>query len=188
MVPVLIPWMLRDRWILFALLTCSVLGTGLLMTTFALEHYAAPIAGLMFVFALQAMRLWLWRDKLVGNFVVWLVLFLCVYALVQSLYRAKQDALTARYHRQRAHILKQLAKHEGRHLIIVSYGPNHNIHREWVYNKADIDSAKLVWARDMDEAKNRELVNYFNDRHVWWLEADSTDSIPKLRPYSAKLL
>jgi hypothetical protein len=54
----------------------------------------------------------------------------------------------------------------GLHLVIVHYGPKHRFWREWVYNRADIDSAKVVWARDSG-AGNAELERYFSGRHVW---------------------
>ena len=56
-------------------------------------------------------------------------------------------------------------------------------YREWVYNEADIDRAKVVWAREMDIAQNRKLLEYFNDRSVWLVEVDQYDSPPKLLPY-----
>ena len=85
---------------------------------------------------------------------------------------------------QRARLLNQLNEDGGHHLVIVRYGPRYSVHREWVYNEADIDRAKVVWARAMDEAQNHKLVEYFKDRRVWLLEADSDRSPPKLRPYS----
>jgi hypothetical protein len=51
----------------------------------------------------------------------------------------------------------------------------------WVYNRADINGAKVVWAREMDEADNRELLQYFHDRRAWLVEAD--ENPPKLSPY-----
>src|SRR6266478_7959319 len=63
-------------------------------------------------------------------------------------------------------------------LIIVSYGPGHSVHNEWVYNEADIDGAKVVWARDMDVAQNCNLVAYFRNRRTWSLEADGDQSVP----------
>jgi len=75
----------------------------------------------------------------------------------------------------------------GKHLIIVSYGPKHLIDDEWVYNKADIDEASMVWAQDMETAQNCKLIEYFKDRHIWSLEADKDQPIPNLQPYPRKL-
>src|SRR5205823_4942191 len=47
---------------------------------------------------------------------------------------------------------------------------------EWVYNEADIDAAKVVWARDMDATSNAELLRYFQGRRVWLIEPDSAPS------------
>ena len=53
---------------------------------------------------------------------------------------------------------------------------------EWVYNAADIDSAKVVWARDMTPALNRELIGYFKDRRMWLVEPDCDP--PKVSNYA----
>jgi hypothetical protein len=56
----------------------------------------------------------------------------------------------------------------------VRYGADHQLGIDWVYNEANIDAAKVIWARDMGPAENKELIDYFPDRHVWLLEADNT--------------
>src|SRR5437588_12278708 len=68
----------------------------------------------------------------------------------------------------------------GKHLILVRYGEDHNIHDEWGYNGAEIDSAKVLWARELDAEQNAKLLAYFKDRHVWLVEPDkdNTESIP----------
>jgi hypothetical protein len=84
---------------------------------------------------------------------------------------------------QRARILDELQRGAGRHLVIVQYGPKHSKQNEWVYNEADIDRAKVVWAREMDAAQNRKLLEYFTERQAWLLEVNQDDSPLKLVPY-----
>jgi hypothetical protein len=57
------------------------------------------------------------------------------------------------------------------------------VEKEWVYNEADIDGSKVVWAREMDSVQNRKLVEYFKDRHVWLVEVGRDGSSPELKPY-----
>jgi len=75
----------------------------------------------------------------------------------------------------------------GQHLVIVRYGPAHDPVRqlEWLYNAADIDTAKVVWAREMGTAENAHLIEYYRDRRVWLIEArPAAGSVPAL-PRSA---
>lgn len=74
---------------------------------------------------------------------------------------------------QRARVLTELEQSPERHLVIVRYEPQHVTHEEWVYNRANIDDAKVVWAREMDPVRDAKLVRYFADRKVWLLEPDS---------------
>jgi hypothetical protein len=82
---------------------------------------------------------------------------------------------------ERAKVLRQLQQFPGPQLVIVVYGPRHNFFREWVYNSAEIDGAKVLWARDMGNTGNQELLNYFKDRKVWRVNADA--SPPRLESY-----
>jgi hypothetical protein len=68
------------------------------------------------------------------------------------------------------------------HLVIVRYGAEHSVHDEWVYNDADIDNSKVVWAREMDSERNLELMDYFKNRRVWLLQADA--KVPDIVPYT----
>ena len=59
---------------------------------------------------------------------------------------------------------------------------NHNPFDDWVYNAADIDKSKLVWAREPDSRiAPAELLQYFRDRRVWLVEPDLIP--PKISPY-----
>ena len=184
-VPLLmLPWVLRNRWMRFALLTCAVLFAGLAIETWAHPHYAAPITGLVCALVLEAMRhLYLWNrhGRLTGRLIVWAFAIVTIASFAQQL-RVKSPPWDS----ERARILAQLK--DGRHhLVIVPQGPLHAEYgkrpQEWVYNEADIDRAKVVWAREMDTAQNRKLLQYFKDRSIWLLKVDQDQSSPKLVPY-----
>jgi hypothetical protein len=75
---------------------------------------------------------------------------------------------------ERAQIEARLSQLSGGQLAIVRYSPGHNPGDEWVYNRADIDGSKVVWARDADAADNLELIRYYQNRRVWLVEPDLT--------------
>jgi hypothetical protein len=82
----------------------------------------------------------------------------------------------------RAAILQHLASSPAKHLVLVRYGPLHDVGDEWVYNGADIDASKVVWARELDSGSNVKLLDYFSDRQAWLVEPDLPS--PRLVPYS----
>ncbi len=43
----------------------------------------------------------------------------------------------------------------------------------WVYNAADIDSSKVIWAREMDTADNLDLIHHYKNRTVWLVQPDT---------------
>jgi hypothetical protein len=80
---------------------------------------------------------------------------------------------TAEPHREpRAYIQNWLSARPRPQLVLVRYAKGHSPDQEWVYNQADIDGSKVVWAREMDAASNERLLRYFADREIWLLEAD----------------
>jgi hypothetical protein len=185
MFTVLAPWVWRHCWARRGVVIYLILIFGLLMETYMVWHYLAPITALNYFFVLSAMRLWHWRDQRVGRLMFWLVPLLAALVLVKLSYETiKQNHLTA-WPNQRARLLEQLNQQDGHHLIIVKYGPSHSVHDEWVYNEADIDGAKVVWARAMDPKRNCQLMEYFKQRRIWSLEIDGAESASELKPYPA---
>jgi hypothetical protein len=69
-------------------------------------------------------------------------------------------------------MVEQLETLPEKHLILVTYGEEHSPHHEWVYNRANIDAAKVVFARSM--ADNSALLDYFKDRKMWNLSLEGT--------------
>ena len=83
----------------------------------------------------------------------------------------------------RAYIQEWLSRRPGKQLVIVHYSSKHSPDQEWVYNGADIDHSKVVWAREMDPKSDAQLIGYFKDREVWLLNADSKPA--RVIPYDA---
>jgi len=77
---------------------------------------------------------------------------------------------------------QRLARMPGEHLVLVRYSQNHNSGKEYVYNDADIDHAKTVWAREIPGMDLSPLLHYFRNRDVWVFEPDEDDE--SVSPYS----
>jgi hypothetical protein len=96
------------------------------------------------------------------------------------------NAINHGYPERRIAVNQQLGKLPGRLLVFVRYWPQHIFQEEWVYNAADIDGARIVWARDLGAAENEKLQRNYPDRPAWLLEPDARP--PKLSPYQPEPL
>ena len=195
-----LPWVIRDKRIRLLLIVAAVGAVGLDIETWSNPHYAAPMAAAIFAIAVQSMRhmyYWKWQGKQAGRAVVFAVVlgsFLIdagwVGAMTVAINSFEFDKAIDKLvkidydyagNQQRAAVLRKMQRMPGDQLVIVHYRPTHFVHMEWVYNRADIDHAKVVWARDMGEQCNEELISYFRNRHVWLVEAD--DILARVEPY-----
>ena len=82
---------------------------------------------------------------------------------------------------RRLRVADDLARIPGKLLVFVQYWPNHPFQEEWVYNSADIDAQRLVWARDLGDDENRKLISYYGNRKAMRLEPDARP--PRLLNY-----
>jgi len=179
----LIAWCWKDPWGRRAFLTYIFFGLALSLETVMSLHYWAPITALNFYFILLGMRLWRVRNPCVGHVVLYAVPVLAGAVFVINVVQASVNQSPLDASRQRAQLSNQLKQQPGQHLVLVKYGPKHSYDREWVYNEADIDAAKVVWARDMDAAENCRLVGYFKSRVVWNLVIERDDVALSLQPF-----
>ena len=183
---ILFRWNLRNRWARFATLTYAAFGLGIMLEVPHNLHYFAPIVPLNYFYILQAMRLWRWHNPRVGKLALRVVPVLAIAVLLINICQTIKNRDELAPHLQRERLLSHLKQQDGPHLILVKYGPygpNHAFEREWVYNEADIDGSKVVWARDMNLKENCQLIDYFKDRRVWSLEIDRDDVPVKLNPF-----
>lgn len=174
-----LPWVLRNRWMKLAGLTCGLVLTAMLLSTFLQPSYVAPITSLLVLLVTAGLRqLSVWKRP-AGRFLVAALIGLHVAAFLGTfadLVRRDDN----RWERQRARLLSELEQSEGKHLVFVRYGPRHDTLHEWVYNRADLDAAKVIWAREMGPERDEELRRHYADRQVWLIHADMTP--PRLVP------
>ena len=178
------PWVTRDKRMRFPLFAGSVFLLGLAVEIWTFPHYLAPATGLLYLILMQCMRhmrFWQWRECLVRAIPIGCAMI--VYRVGALLAHAQIEAAMASRESCAGRHSKHIGAFPGEHLVIVRYGPTHNFDRDWVYNAANIDAAKVVWAWDMGEQNNQELLQYFENRKAWLLEPD--ESPPKLFPYPA---
>ena len=74
---------------------------------------------------------------------------------------------------RRIAIKAELEKAPGDLLVFVRYAPQHLFQEEWVWNAADIDNSRIVWARDLGPEENAKLIAYYPVRSALLFEPDA---------------
>lgn len=174
----------RRRNVPLAAGTLAAALAAVLLCVRAAPHYLAPAtAALVLLVALGFRELCFLRVRRhpFGKGLATVLLAACWLLALGTLARPNRgNREPSRFMSHRAELQAELETTDGRHLVLVSYGPRHSIHNEWVYNAADIDAAPVVWARDLGPDGNRELLDFFQDRTVWRLIVNDDSFRPQL--------
>lgn len=199
LLPVLmVPRLFRDRRMRFLVAAGTVGLVGLTVAVFFIPHYAAPMTALFLALVVQGLRHlrhWRWNGRPAGLFLVRALPLVYAGALAIRLAApalglplTETDLWWLRLAPserglERAQVEARLERMPGEHLVLVRYGPEYDPGRqvEWVYNRADIDRAKVIWAHDMGEAENAALLGHYRHRRVWLIEAGRQSA--RLTPY-----
>ena len=136
-----------------------------LLTTFHMPTYEAPFVAPAFVLVAVGMRsLATWRRRsgtgramvvnlsLGAAYSSWSRTVLAVFHVHVDgespfNWSSYENRLEARAAAQRF-----LEQQPGKQLAIVRYGPEHDVLYEWVWNLAEIDQQKVIWARELKPA------------------------------------
>jgi hypothetical protein len=163
-------WTWRSRWTRALAVAALLVVVASVAFSRAWPHYTAPVAAAVLALLTQGFRgLWLrcrpWPLRA--------VIALCA-MLPLSLAHAR-GAPTFWIHAGlgREPLVRELEAMPRDHLVFVRYAEGHDASREWVYNEADIDGARVVWAREVGREEDTALVRYFAGRMVWLLEPDA---------------
>jgi hypothetical protein len=170
--------MLKRRKARLVLLLFGGFYAGLALESTLLPHYAAPATALTFLLAVCAareVRHWRPRGRPLGGALATLIVVLFLLQAGSKLLRPSNRFLFERqdFIARRERVLEFLERQPGEHLVLVRYGKGHNVNHEWVFNAADIDRARVVWAHTMTAERNVELLDYFPQRRAWVLDDGS---------------
>lgn len=175
------------RLIAVSMTTITLVGVAILLQRSAgMPHYAAPIMPLVMLLTVEGLRRLrvqkvggLQIGQILVSWMIWTAILFFALPLVMG--TAQLNVRPWSLERER--ILRELESRPRRSLVIVHYGPQHSMHEEWVYNRADIASTHVIWARHLDPSRMRELIQLFPDRDVWIVEPDvPQDKRIDLRP------
>ncbi len=180
-----------DRRIRFLVLSVLVYVAGMAIEIFLIAHYMAPFTATFYAIGLQSMRhlrVWSAEGKPVGRTMVRMAVVLCVALAVVRVFSGQLGLRISEWPAnhwnamwfgpdhggtERAQIESQLEQLPGKQLVIVRYSPERSAFDQWVYNSADINNSKVIWAREMDAANDLDLMHYYNDRKAWLVRMDT---------------
>ena len=182
-----LPFLFRDRKMRLLIAAFALVTAGVFAVIWSYAHYAAPLTCIILVLTVQAIRhlrtIRIGRRR-VGVALSRAIVLLLVLDTGINTFRGVCDPLLwpCQGDPSRLAIAEKLQHTPGKHLILVRYDQHHNIHDEWVYNGAEIDTAKVLWARELDPQQNAKLFAYFHDRKIWLVTPDSDNTY--LEPYT----
>jgi hypothetical protein len=188
-------WRSITRETRFLLAAAGTYFAGLAIEVFFFPHYAAPLTCVilaLLLLALRRLRQWQWHGQPAGRFLARALPLGCAFLLMVRWGAGPlrlpltPDWPPTWYNEKvvttdRARMLAQLHASPRKQLVFVRFTPRSKSLYDWVYNPADIDQSKVVWAMDMGAARNQELIDYYKDRQVWLAEPDKDSA--KWEPY-----
>jgi hypothetical protein len=185
----------RFAWVIPTIFLFSL---GTTFYPYFYTHYIAALTCLFVLIAvagLEQLSRWVIRGNAVGEECARILLFLCAAHFIfwYGLHASRDEELIAAMTpyetwdninhgdpQGRIAIQRQLGAAPGEQLVFVRYWPQHQF-QEWVHNAADIDHARIVWARDLGPDENQKLLRYYPQRTAWLLEPDTHP--PRLSVY-----
>jgi hypothetical protein len=187
-----IPCVLRNRKMRFPVTQFLFCLLASLTGIWFWPHYVAPLTATIFFLVVQSLR-HLRRWKLAGRpvgiglsrVIVLFTLAMIPIHAIEAIRDPQSLSLFETRMPERATIAAQLEAMPGQQLVIVRYSDEHDPNEEWVCNRADIDHAKVVWAREIPDLDIHSLLEYYRGRKVWIVEPDATP--PRLYPYAANV-
>ncbi len=192
-----LPFIWRERNMRLALWTLvMVLGVDNLTFFAYFPHYSAAVTVLIVLVVIQCIR-GMRVSAAAGLFLSRALPLVCAFGLVipmcgrwiqgslpPSLAGARRLWDSEFVHEvSRERFVPQLQREPGKQLVLVRYQPyNGERKTEWIFNRANLQDAQIVWAREPDDPRTvQRLLEQFAGRKVWLAEPDAKP--PRVVPY-----
>jgi hypothetical protein len=163
----------RRRRTLILLLTGALLAISL--EGAASPHYLAPATAVIVAIVVECCRHFhARRIPIVPMLLATMALVLALRIAAQNLGLPYTQALNyqswcckVQGNMNKQRITRALERTPGQHLVFVKTKTDEFNLLQWIYNAADIDASRIVWARDLGTERDAQLTAYFRDRQAW---------------------
>jgi hypothetical protein len=180
----------RYRWVLGV---CVLFALGIdFFPAFQLHYLAAIVCLFVLISIVGLQRLGPWPARMIvmlccAHFFFWYGVHIADDSTLSRFMRPYEtwDAINHDNPARRISVRNKLDTVPGQLLVFVRYYPQHVFQEEWVFNAADIDSSRIVWARDLGPAENQALLAYYPRRRPLLLEPDQPT--PDLSDYKEEV-
>ena len=179
---------LRMVWNRMFLLPSAILVFGIvsaMLTTFWMVNYDPQYSVVLYLFIAEGTRrIYVWRRgrregaAIVRNLMLscaGIAVLLAALTMLRIHVGGENPFRWSSYKNRlqdRARIAAWLAEQPGKQLAIVRYSPKHEVLHEWVFNGADLEKGKVLWARELRPDWEAALVRHYKDRNIWLIEPD----------------
>ncbi len=182
---------LRQKIYIWVAATLVVFALGTNLFPYLLVHYLAAVTCLFLLISVTGLRQ-IGKLRIRGlhagadiarilillcgaQFLLWYSIHLLEshHAPLALLQYETWDAINHRNPGRRIAAATEIAEQPGQLLVFVHYSSRHIFQEEWLWNAADIDASRVVFARDLGLSEDKELMRYYPQRRVLWFEPDT---------------
>jgi hypothetical protein len=177
-----------NRWAGAIVVTVASVALGQALTRWWWPHYAAPLVPLLLLAVASSIQRLAGRFaasagphrpvRILAPLLAVQAMAIAVLAVLFPIGDARPGAAPLR---SRADVEHRLRAQPGQHLVFVRYLDGYTVDLEWVYNPADLPSAPVIFAHDLGDARNPDLISEFPDRTPWITEVSPQEI--RLGPY-----
>ncbi|MDA8018962.1 MAG: hypothetical protein MPN21_16090 [Thermoanaerobaculia bacterium] len=165
-----LPRLRRDPWLAIGGLSAGLVLLGQFLTKPWHAHYSAPLGGVLVLTALIGLRRLTVGLRSQGHPGRLLPLAFLAAQFVICLihlpaHRPDEDSIAGM--RQTVH--QRLVAEPGRDLVFLC-NPWHR--DDWMLNSPDLETAEVLWVRELTDDENQALLQDFADRRIWHLQHD----------------